>query len=77
MAVRRLIPEKWLTFEHRGIRFALRTGIVRRQWRVVVYIRENEPIERTMKGSRWEAEAVVRGMIDKLLDPATSELTDK
>ena len=53
--------------EYRGIRFVLRTTIVRGQWRVVVYIRENDPVERTVKGSRRDAEAAARAMINRLL----------
>ena len=54
--------------EYRGIRYALRTSIVRRQWRVVVYITENEPVERTVTGSRVYAEAAARAMIERLLE---------
>ncbi len=53
--------------EYRGIRFVLRTTIVRGQWRVAVYIRENDPVERTVKGSRRDAEAAARAMINRLL----------
>jgi hypothetical protein len=53
--------------EHRGIRFVLLTTIVRRQWRVAVYIKENDAVERTVKGSRLNAEAAARAMIDRLL----------
>jgi hypothetical protein len=53
--------------EYRGIRYALRTSIVRAQFRVAVYIDEDVPIERTVKGSRSDAEAVAKAMIDRLL----------
>ena len=56
--------------EYRGIKFVLRTTIVRRQWRVVVYIKENDQVERTVKGSRLEAEAAARAMINRLLGMA-------
>lgn len=54
--------------EYRGIRYAVRTSIVRRQWRVAVYIDDNEPVERTITGSRLDAESAARVMIDRLLD---------
>jgi hypothetical protein len=54
--------------EYRGIRYVLRTTIVRQQWRVAVYKHESEPVERTVKGSRRDAERVARAMIDRLLD---------
>jgi hypothetical protein len=54
--------------EYRGIRYAVRTSIVRRKWRVAVYINENEPVERTVTGSRLDAERVAQVMIDRLLD---------
>ena len=53
--------------EYRGIRYALRTSIVRRQWRVAVYIQESEPMERNVTGSRLKAEEVARAMIDRML----------
>ena len=45
--------------EHRGIKFVLRTTIVRRQWLVAVYIKENDAVERTVKGSRLNAQAAL------------------
>jgi len=53
--------------EYKGIRYALRTSIVRGQWRVAVYIEESEPVERTVRGSRVQAETAARAMIDRLL----------
>lgn len=57
--------------EYKGVRYALRTSIVRRRWQVAVYIEESEPVERTVNGSRLEAEAAARAMIDDLLRPTT------
>lgn len=34
------------TLQYRGIRFVLRTSIVRRHWRVAVFLDDKAPIER-------------------------------
>ena len=60
--------------DYRGVRYALQTSIVRRQWKVVVYIKENEPVERTVTGSRRQAEAVAHTLIDRLLSGGSTKL---
>ena len=54
--------------EYRGIRYALRTTIVRRQWKIAVYKTESDTVERTATGSRYEAERVAMDIIDRLLN---------
>jgi hypothetical protein len=54
--------------EYKGIRYALRTSIVRGQFRVAVYKDDDVPIERTVRGSRRDAETVAHAMIDRLLN---------
>jgi hypothetical protein len=57
--------------KYRGVRYALRTGIVRHEWWVAIYIEENEPpVERRVKGSRREAELAAEGIICRLLKPS-------
>ena len=58
---------------YRGVRYELRARIVRREWRVAVYINEEQPVERTIKGSRADAEFAVRAMIDRLLGIASGQ----
>ena len=53
--------------EYRGIRYAIRTSIVRARFLVAVYKDEDVPIERAVKGSRRDAEAVAKAMIDRFL----------
>jgi hypothetical protein len=56
--------------QYRGVRYELRTGIVRHEWKVAIYIEESKPVQRTVKGSRREAQATVEGIIDRLLRPS-------
>jgi hypothetical protein len=54
--------------EHRGIRYAIRIGIAREQWRVVIYIPGKRlPEERTVFGTRKDAETTARSMINAWL----------
>jgi hypothetical protein len=54
--------------EHRGIRYAIRIGIAQRQWCVGIYPPdEGMPKERPVFGSRQEAQATARSMINALL----------
>jgi hypothetical protein len=54
--------------EHRGIRYAIRIGIAREQWRVAVFIPGKRlPEERTVFGTRKDAETTARSMIDAWL----------
>jgi hypothetical protein len=54
-----------VVMEHRGVRYAIRIGIAREQWRVAIYPPGNRfPIERAVVGPREEAELVARAMIN-------------
>jgi hypothetical protein len=54
--------------EHRGVRFAIRIGIAREQWRVAIYFpRTRLPVEKTVFGPREDAIATARSMIDARL----------
>jgi len=51
--------------EHRGVRYAIRIGIGRGQWCVAVYPPGNRfPAERAVVGTREDAEATARSMIN-------------
>ena len=56
--------------QYRDVRYELRAAIVRHEWKVAIYIEENKPVQRTVKGSRREAQAIVEGIIDRLLRPS-------
>ena len=47
--------------EHRGIRYAIRIGIAREEWRVVIHI---PPVERAVFGTREDAKTQARSMIN-------------
>ncbi len=54
--------------EHRSIRYAIRIGIAREQWRVAVYIPGRKlPEERTVFGTRKDAETTACSMINAWL----------
>jgi len=54
--------------EHRGIRYAIRMGIERGQWRVAVYrLADGLPKERTVFGTREDATITARSMINAWL----------
>jgi hypothetical protein len=58
--------------EHRGIRYTIRMGIARQQWRVVINPPGNElPKERTVFGTREDAVIKARRMINAWLKKAT------
>jgi len=51
--------------EHRGIRYAIRIGIAREEWRVVIHIPEKRlPVERAVFGTREDAKTEARSMIN-------------
>jgi len=61
--------------EHRGIRYAIRVGIARGQWRVAIHRPgDHLPTERTVLGTREEAAATARSMINALLKKALKTL---
>jgi hypothetical protein len=60
--------------EHRGIRYTIRIGIAREQWRVAIYPPGNGlPKERTIFGTRDEAIITARAMINALLKKRSTE----
>ena len=51
--------------EHRGIRYAVRIGIAREEWRVVIHIPDKRlPVERAVFGTREDAKTEARSMIN-------------
>jgi hypothetical protein len=54
--------------EHRGVRYAIRIGIAREQWRVAIHIPGKRlPEERTVFGTRKDADTTARSMINAWL----------
>jgi hypothetical protein len=54
--------------EHRGIHYAIRIGIEREQWRVAINpLGHGLPEERTVFGTREDAEIAARSMINAWL----------
>jgi len=54
--------------EHRGVRYAIRIGIERGQWRVAIHPPGNGlPEERTVFGTREDAKIAARSMISAWL----------
>ena len=66
--------------EHRGIRYAIRIGKAREEWRAVIHMPEKRlPVERAVFGTREDAKTEARSMINawmKKRDKAT-RLPDK
>jgi hypothetical protein len=54
--------------EYRGIRYTIRAGIERRQYRVSIHPDEDEITSNRIAGSREEAKVYARRMIDRWLD---------
>ena len=60
--------------EHRGIRYAIRMGIARGEWRVAIYLPGiGLPKERTVFGTREDAEIAARSMINAWLKKRYAE----
>jgi hypothetical protein len=54
--------------EHRGIRYVIRIGIEREQWRVAIHLPgRGLPEERTVLGTREDAKITARAMINAWL----------
>jgi hypothetical protein len=54
--------------EHRGIRYTVRIGIARAQWRVAIYpLADGLPKEKTVSGTQEEAKITARSMINAWL----------
>ena|SRR6516164_4028543 len=62
--------------EHRGVRYAIRMGIERERWRVAIHLPGNVlPEERTVWGTRKDAEVTARSMIDAWLRKKKTPIT--
>ena len=62
--------------EHRGVRYAIRIGIAREQWRVAIHPVANQlPKERTVVGTREDAEITARSMINAWLKKTSTDTT--
>jgi hypothetical protein len=59
--------------EHRGIRYTIRTGIVRQTWSVAIHPSGVGVIEKPFKGSRPAAESCAHSMIDRWLQEQQRE----
>jgi len=53
--------------EHKGIRYSIRTGIVRNEWSVAIHPTGVEPIEKVVNGKRQLAELRAHSLIDAWL----------
>ena len=57
--------------EYKGVRYAILLGTARQQWRVAIYLVPNQlPKERTVVGTREDAEITARSMIAAWLKKA-------
>lgn len=54
--------------QYLGVRYSLRQGITRAQWRVAVHLPNAHPIEKPVTGRRDAAEQVARHMIEDWLE---------
>jgi hypothetical protein len=60
--------------KRRGIRYEIRIGIAREQWRVAIYPPGNRfPEEKTVFGTREDAVTIARSMIDARLKKRSSK----
>jgi hypothetical protein len=60
--------------EHRGVRYEIRKGIEREQWRVAIYLPGDRlSKERTVFGTREDAEITARSMINTWLKKQCAE----
>jgi hypothetical protein len=58
--------------EYRGVRYAILVGTARSEWRVAIHLVANQsPKERTVVGTREDAEITARSMINVWLKKAT------
>jgi hypothetical protein len=63
--------------QHRDIRYAIRIGIEKDQWRVAIYPPGSTfPEERTVSGTREDAESTARLMINTWLKKTIRAVTD-
>jgi hypothetical protein len=56
--------------EHRGVRYAIRIGIEREQWRVAIHPLGGLQAERTVVGTLEDAETEARSMIQCVAEKA-------
>jgi hypothetical protein len=60
--------------EHRGIRYTVRIGIAREQWRVAIYpVGDGLPKEKTVSGTHEDAKITARSMINSWLKQRRSQ----
>jgi hypothetical protein len=61
--------------EYRGVRYAIRIGIDKGQWRLAVYLPDSElPAEKRVIGTRQDAESAARAIINAWLKRRVREL---
>jgi hypothetical protein len=61
--------------EHKGIRYTVRIGIAREQWRVAIYpLGDGSPKEKTVTGTHEDAKIAARSMINSWLKQQQSAL---
>jgi len=64
--------------EHKGVRYAIRIGIEREKWRVVIHFPSNSsPEERTVFGTREDAQNAARSRINAWLKKRSAPAKDR
>ena len=64
--------------EHRVVRYAIRIGIEREHWRVAIHFPDRGlPVERTVFGTRKDAETEARSMINAWLKKPTDRIAER
>ena len=64
--------------EHRGVRYAIRIGIERERWCVAIHFPDRGlPVERTVFGTRKDAETEARSMINAWLKKPTDRIAER
>jgi hypothetical protein len=66
-SIEQTIQFKLFFMEHRGVRYTIGIGIEREQWRVAIHPPGGSPAERTVFGTREDAETQARAMINAWL----------
>lgn len=63
--------------EYKGIRYALRLGIVREEWSVAIHPPSTRAIEKPIKGTRLMAERKALSMIETWLELHGEQVSKK